>query len=151
MPKVATKVDRELLVKTIAEVENSTIPIKGLTGLYERVSAVYNETAPIPISPSVARLRIVDWKLPYKTVSPRKPNKAKTIRTTIPSDHFGFLEKDVPARWKDLIKSIEKGRRKAGIKLHCLQCFGYADGAVEGIRGCTGHKKCPLWSLRPYK
>lgn len=151
MPKIATKVDRELLTKTIAEVENSTIPLNGLTELYERVSTVYNEASPIHITPSIVRSRIIEWKLPIKTVSPRRSNKVRTIRTTTPTDHFEFLEEDVPARWRGLVASIKKGSKVAGIKLHCIQCFGYEDGVVDMIRGCTGHKTCALWSLRPYK
>ena len=151
MPKVATKVNRELLVRAIDEVER-LCPCKGLTELYERASAIYNaaDSHPIPISPSIVRSRIIEWKLSIKTVSPRKKHD-KVIRTTSPSDHFEFLEEDVPARWRGLIKSIKKGSRKAAIKLHCIQCFGYEDGVVDMIRTCTGHKKCPLWSLRPYK
>lgn len=70
-----------------------------------------------------------------------------TLAERTPLQH---LEETVPLRFQALYRRAISGGRTAAVKAMCLECQGWEDGAVQGVRDCASIA-CPLHAVRPYQ
>ncbi len=51
---------------------------------------------------------------------------------------------------KTYLKAMEGRSKAAGIRSHCIECFGYDKGYTGSIRECAD-QGCSLYPYRPYR
>lgn len=170
------QVDLSLLKQSIAKAEENG-PLRTQNDVWIKAAEIYNTLPAIPekITFSVVFLRAKENNIEIKTQSARgKGKKASQSGITSPSQRpqtaperispfpetgtqektkspintsFEVMEKRTPERFSSLADAVRKGSKKAAIKLHCLECCGYA---TNEVKNCTG-LGCALYSFRPYQ
>jgi hypothetical protein len=142
-------VDKELLVAAINEVECEGPVADGITELYKRTAALYNQfdNCPEPIAFSVVPLRIKEWGLTVKTIPVRVVKRRTKAEIKAAGNVWGKVKADTPDKYKKLVDRAAKGSKIAALKLKCLECSCYQ---TREVRECTVDG-CPLWPIRPFR
>lgn len=167
--KTAVNVDRNALLKAIANVE-SVGPLANRSVLYDAVHATYQLLAPNPkVTVSVIMLRITKENIPVLTpVGKRgrqKGQKIGHVNRTKRADKMNVkalqvLRNETPTNYHNLVDKVASGSVKAMCKLMCLQCVGFermvkeddkpSSRAIDQIGDCR-IMGCALWQIRPFQ
>ena len=155
----ATPVDRDRLLKAVAEIEKHG-PLSKRSELYDAVAARYNEGADQPITSSVVDLRLGKWAVPLKTPKARsvtggtdgKAVRKRKLRVLNRDDNqkgmtYLLEVNKVSKLYLPLVDKVMRGSRSAAVKLNCLACCGFNK---REVRLCSD-SACPMHQFRPFQ
>ena len=173
MSKTATVVNQKFLTQAINEAEVNG-PCQNKTELWKAAADIYNQLAAEAglkqIGYSVVYLRVIEWKIPHKTVAGKRgpgtmSDEQKALMLAgrtgggrrsrgdkfaenpgIVAAHKTLRQRTIE-RCLPLVDQIEAGRLAAAVKLNCLECCCYV---TKEVRLCVV-TQCPMWAFRPYQ
>ena len=169
MSKTPIEINKELFLQIIQDLENRET-FANRSKLFEAVVADYNKLKADnlkAITPPIVYLRTNEWEVELKTPKGKRgrakgsaapvgfgqgrPRKNKAAFAKKYAANFEALRDDLKRqdqeRFLPLVDAMERGSRKAGIKLHCLDCYGYSTGEVRRCQSIT----CAMHPFRPYQ
>ena len=152
--RTALKVDKDLLLKSVGDVEANG-PLENRNKLFSRVADAYNmaKSNDLPqISFSVVSLRLSEYGLLNTLKTPlgkKGRQKVDTSKFDNPKTvllNAQFIKKETPLKYHPLIERAVTDLY-AVIALKCLECAGFEEEEIT-ICGCLG---CPNHSFRPFQ
>lgn len=158
MSRAKIKVSKKDFIKALKAVETHG-PLKNRSVLLKKIAEI------LDISPSVALLRLAEFKINPKTPKIKRGSGLKRgikiVRVSradkLKSKHAKIVlkiwENSLPTSYrikekgKSLIRNVRKGSMSAIVKAKCLDCCA---GEEQEIKMCN-IKSCPLYLYRPFK
>jgi len=158
MSRAKVEISKKAFLKALKVAEMHG-PLKNRSTLFKRIAEL------LCITPSVALLRLAEFKIDPKTPKAKRGDglkqgikttrvpRADKLKSKYAKSVLEIWENNLPVSYrikekgKSLIRNVRKGSMSAVIKAKCLDCCA---GEEQEIRMCN-IKSCPLYLYRPFK